>query len=465
MILSSVTFLYFFLPVFIGLYALTPKRHRAKALILGEAVFIGWGALPALVPLGISSFAAYLLGMLIDNRRNNKPAARRVLLVSILLELSFILLAVLSSVGVIAKGSAVARAFPPVGVFVYTLGAMSYCIDIYRGQLRCDHRFTIVAAFVGFFPCLTAGPLLRYGEVQDKLTAPEMSADKLSRGISLYLKGLVERCVLSLQISNMWTQLIRLDISGISAITAWLGLAAAGMYVYFEFASISHMAMGVSLMLGIETPVNFDHPFCVSSVTELVKKFNTSVTAWFIDYIFKPIRGSGRGAGFTALAAIVTGACLSLWYGADLSKLVFGVYMGLICLAELAFLGKLQKKLPYIASMVITMILIHIGFVFFIVDDTGYAASYILAVFGRNGMLVDNLTVYFFENFAVLMGICIFITTGLADRIYRRLSASKHNFLPFLRPVWQLTLLVLGTAFMSGTVQGYLGLINLGAAG
>ena len=107
------------------------------------------------------------------------------------------------------------------------------------------------------------------------------------------------------------------------------------------------------------------------------------------------------------------------------------------------------------------MILVHIAFVFFITDDTGYAISYILAVFGRNGMLIDNLTLYFFENFAVIMAICIYITTGLAELIYNRLEGAHIGFLPFIRPLWQLTLLVLATAFLSGAPQSFLGLISV----
>mgnify|MGYP002861076273 CR=1 FL=1 len=444
-----------------GVYALTPSKHRAKALILGEAVFVGWRSAYALIPLGVSILNAYLLGMLIDNRRHDKSRQKGVLAISLLIELSIILLAVLSVRGVFGD-RLIASAFPPVGVFVYTLGAVSYCVDIYRGTLRCDHRFSLVAAFVGFFPCVTAGPLMRFGEVSSQLEAPTLSVNKMSRGISLYLKGLAERVILSTQIAGMWRQLIRLDISGVSAITAWLGLVGAGMYVYFEYAAISHMARGVSLMLGIELPVNFDHPFKARSVTELVKKFNASVTSWFIDYIYTPIKGEGRGRLFGALAAVVTGTCMSLWYGADLSKLVFGVYVGLICLIETSLLKKPIKKLPYAVSMVITMILIHIGFVFFIADDTRYALSYILAVFGANGMLIDNLTLYFFENFIVIFAVCVFITTGLAELIYKYIEGSRHSFLPFIRPVWQLALLVLATAFLSGSEQGYLGLISLG---
>ena len=461
MIMSSISFLYFFLPVFVGVYALTPARHRAKTLILGEAVFLGWGSPLTLIPIFVSSMCAYLLGMLIDNRRNDKRGKAKMLIAALSVELSFIAIAVLSNVGVFGSENYIKKMFSPLGVFVYTLGAMSYCIDIFKGKMRCDHRFTLVAAFVGYFPCLTAGPLMRYGDVAAQLESPKITADKMSRGISLYLKGLAEKCVLSMLISDLWQQLIKLDIGGVSAITAWIGLTAAGMYVYFEYASITHMASGISLMLGITLPENFEHPFMVKSVTELVKKFNAAVTAWFIDYIYKPISREGKTRSFTALAAFVTGISLSLWYGAGLSKLMFGVYMGVIFLIETAFLGKILKKLPYAASMVITMILVHIGFVFFITDDTGVAISYILAVFGRNGMLIDNLTLYFFENFAVIMAICIFITTGLADLIYKKLEGAHIGFLPFIRPLWQLTLLVLATAFLSGAPQSFLGLISV----
>ena len=458
MTMSSITFLYFFLPLFVGVYAITPKKHRAKTLILGECAFVGWGSLLALIPLFVSSLGTYLLGMMIDNRRNDKPRQKKFLAMMICTELAFIIVSALGAGGIISGG--VAKAFPPLGVFVYALGSLSYCFDIYKGELRCDNRFSLVAAFVGFFPCLTAGPLMRYGAVSGQFEAPKMTPDKMSRGISLYLKGLAEKCVISATVSGMWRQQIKLDMGGVSAVTAWLGLVAAGMYVYFEFASISHMARGIALMLGIELPVNFDHPYKARTVTELVKRFNVSVSAWFIDYIFKPIYGKGESRAFTALAAVSTGILLSLWYGPGLSRLVFGVYAGALCIIEMTLLDRPIKRLPRIISVVLTMTLMHIGVVFFISNDTGYALSYFLAIFGRNGMLIDNLTLYFFENYALILGVCIFITTGIAELIYNKLGSSKVNFLPFIRPVWQLGLLVLCTAFLSGQALSFPGIVN-----
>ena len=459
MTMSSITFLYFFLPLFVGIYAVTPKKHRAKTLLLGEGVFLGWGSLWALIPLGVSSMCAYLLGMLIDNRRSDKTRQKKVLIVMIGIELVFLTLSALSSGGVI-KSSMIARAFPPLVVFVYALTSLSYCFDIYKGVIRCDNRFMMVAAYVGFFPCLTAGPLMRYGIISAQLEAPEMNTDKISRGISLYLKGLAEKCVISATVSGFWKQLIKLDIGGVSAMTAWLGLIAAGMYVYFEFASITHMASGVSLMLGIELPENFEHPFKATTVTELIKRFNATVTAWFIDYVYTPINDDGKSKPFSILAALATGVLLSMWYGPGLSRVVFGIYAGALCLVELTLLRRPLRKLPRLLSVVLTMALMHIGVVFFISNNTSYAFSYVLAIFGRNGMLIDNLTLYFFENFALILGVCIFITTGLAELIYNKLEGSKINFLPFVRPVWQLGLLVLCTAFLSGSLLDIPGLVN-----
>ena len=456
MIMSSIGFLYFFLPLFMGLYAVVSKKHRAKLILLGELVFVGWGSVYALIPLVSSMLLAYLLGMMTDNRRNNKAGQKKILLAAVFSQLIIIILAVLSSFGMLPNG--VARAFPPVGAFVYTLNSMSYCLDIYKGKNRCDHRFTLVAAYVGFFPCITAGPLLRYDDFFPQLEAPDITADKLSRGISLYLKGLAERCVLSLGVFHMWQQLTQLNLDDVSAITAWLGIIAAGMYVYFEFASISHMARGISLMLGIELPVNFDHPFAVRSMNELVRKFNVSVTAWFTDYVYRPLTGSSKSRARTVCAAVLTGTAMALWYGAKLPKLIFGAYIGLVCGTELILHKKSEKKLAYIPSMVITMGLLHLGLVLFICDDIVYALKYIPVMFGKNGMLIDNLTLYFFQNFFVLMLIGVFITSGLAKHLYEKLERSRRTFLPFLRPLSQLVLLVISTAFMSGAKQEYLGL-------
>ena len=273
-----------------------------------------------------------------------------------------------------------------------------------------------------------------------------------------YIKLQADVTSSSQEIAAMEQQLTQLNLDDVSAITAWLGIIAAGMYVYFEFASISHMARGISLMLGIELPVNFDHPFAVRSINELVRKFNVSVTSWFTDYVYRPLTGNSDSRARTVCAAVLTGTATALWYGAKLPKLIFGAYIGLVCGTELILHKKSEKKLAYIPSMIITMGLFHIGLVLFICDDIVYALKYIPVMFGKNGMLIDNLTLYFFQNFFVLMLIGVFITSGLAKHLYEKLERSRRTFLPFLRPLSQLVLLVISTAFMSGAKQEYLGL-------
>ncbi len=459
MIMSSLLFLYFFLPLFIGLYAFVPAKHKAKMLILGEGVFLGWRSLYALIPFAGSMLLAYLLGMTIDNLRFKKRSQGAVLVIALTIELTMLGLAVYSMLGFKGAGT-ISRLFPPLGVFVYTLAAMSYYLDIYKGVIRCDHRFSLVAAFVGFFPCLTAGPLMRYGEVSQQFSAPQMSIEKTNDGISLYLKGLAEKCIISCTMGEMWGQLTKIDIDSVSAVTAWFGVICAGLYVYFEFASISHMARGVSLMLGIELPVNFDHPFKSVSATEFIGKFNVSVTSWFRSYIYDPVNALG-GRLFMVLGIILTGTAMSLWYGTSLSRLMFGMYIAVLCIAELLFAGRVLKKLPYVVAMVINMLLIHLAMVFFVSEDCSYAFSFILAMFGKNGMLIDNLTLHFFENYAVIMITGLLITTGVFDLAYKRLGRSRHSFIPFLRPLWQLMLLILSTAFMTGRVQDFSGLLAL----
>ena len=150
---------------------------------------------------------------------------------------------------------------------------------------------------------------------------------------------------------------------------------------------------------------------------------------------------------------------MSLWYGVQLPKLLFGAYIGIICALEMLLRRENGKRRPpFIISMVITMCLFHLGIAFFICSDLMYAVKFIPVLFGRNGMLIDNLTLYFFQNFVVLMVIGVFITSGLAKLCYEKLEGTKRSFFTFLRPLSQLALLVISTAFMSGTHQEYLGL-------
>ena len=252
LIFSSIEFLLWFLPIFLIVYGITPRKYRNLTLLVGSIVFYARGDVRYLPLLMISILCNYFLGLHLA-KRSPKTLWRKKLLLILTLGANLAVLLWFKDWG----GSAGL----PLGISFYTFQILSYQIDVYRGEVSREYSFLKFATYVIMFPKLISGPITRYGDISDSLTERTFTVRGLEDGMKLFILGLAAKVLLADRVGILWHEVQVTGFESISTPLAWLAAIAYSMEIYFDFWGYSLMAMGLGRMMGIELPANFRRPY------------------------------------------------------------------------------------------------------------------------------------------------------------------------------------------------------------
>lgn len=458
----SIGFIYFFLPIFLGIYALVPVKARPWLMIVASAGAIALNGPMFLVPAAVCVMSAYLGGIFIYNFREKKSKSKLILILSITLSalvyLFFHHCAYDSSdLFTLLGGSSPFKTMSMLGSAVIPLNSISYLTDVYRGRYRCDHKFTTIAQFVTFFPVLAAGPLLSYEKIAESLKRPIISAELGAKGVKLFLLGLFRKLVLSNTMYELWRNVSEISPDKLPPLTAWIGILGFAFFIYFELSSFSYMASGMAAFMGVELPENFHDPYTACSVTDFLRRFNSSLYIWCRRYIRRSM--ISNNSSMTKVPAMCISLLLgALWYGFSYRCFVFALACMLIIIVE-SVISRYLKKLPIFVR--------RLGFVFLLLVILPVIAfnsplkvmGYIGAMFGFNNVAVDTMSPYLAETYLLFIALCLLISSGIFSYAFHKAENISEYLSTIIQPVWCIALLVLCTAFLvSGEagLNGYL---------
>jgi alginate O-acetyltransferase complex protein AlgI len=409
MVFSSHLFVYYFLPLALGVYYLLPRRLRHLGLTLLSYFFYGW-ANPAFMSLMLASTVVdYFCGLSmagalgrgwgrpIERLPRNGPRSRgqkvavAVSAVSNLSLLGFFkyfnfavdnyndLLALVGLSDL--RLDSVLRVVLPLGISFYTFQSMSYSIDVYRGQARALRNFIDFACYVSLFPQLVAGPIIRFSEIEDQLRERRHTMEKFARGVAFFSLGMAKKVLLANPCGKIAD--IAFDAGSVLALDAWYGVTAYAFQIYFDFSGYSDMAIGLGLMLGFVFPKNFDSPYKATSVTDFWRRWHISLSTWLRDYLYIPLGGNRKGPRRTYLNLALVMLLGGLWHGAAWNFVLWGGLHGVLLGAERAR-GKrsFYHRLPRAARVGATFVLVNLSWVFFRASDLPAALRYLSAMFG-----------------------------------------------------------------------------------
>lgn len=387
MLFSSLVFLFFFLPVTLAGYYLTPRRFRNGFLLLADLVFYGFGE-PAFVLLMLLSIGINYAGGLLIGKAAGK-ARRRALAGALALDL--LLLGVFKYAGFLGD---TLRLLPPlaglpkleiplpIGISFYTFQSMSYLIDVYREDCAPQRRLSVFGAYISLFPQLIAGPIVRYRDVERELADPHReSAEAFSLGAELFLVGLSKKVLLANPLGALWSTFSAAPES-LGTVGAWVGAAAFSMQLYFDFSGYSDMACGLGRMFGFTFCRNFNYPYTAKTVSDFWRRWHMSLTGWFRDYVYIPLGGSRCSRPRALLNVAIVWMLTGLWHGANWNFVLWGLYYALLLVLEKRFLGSVLEKLPAAVSRIYTLVLVATGWVLFALEDRGMLVRYLSAMFG-----------------------------------------------------------------------------------
>ena len=295
MIFSSIAFLYYFLPVVLALYLITPKPLKNLVLLMASLVFYGWGE-PKYVFLMLATvFLGYIFGLLIE-RFKGKPLSKVFLVLSVISSLAglgyfkYADFFITNFNNVTGLSVPLLRLALPIGISFYTFQILSYTVDVYRGDVAAQKNPINLAAYVALFPQLIAGPIVRYSDIEKQLTLRQHSFEKINSGCRRFIIGLSKKILLANTLGVLCDTFMQSGDR--SVLYYWLFAFSYMLQIYFDFSGYSDMAIGLGRLFGFEFLENFNYPFISRSITEFWRRWHMSLGSWFRDYVYIPLGGN-----------------------------------------------------------------------------------------------------------------------------------------------------------------------------
>lgn len=486
MVFSSLTFLYYFLPIILIVYIFLPNTAvvplprgrklvipaRNLLILLSGFFFYAWGEPFYVVIMLFSTLIDYTAGRLMA-KFDDSPAKRRAcLIVSVCMNVGLLAIFkysdfLIDTINGIFRanitnpviltnraindvynfGLSESRVALPIGISFYTFQSMSYTIDLYLRNIKVQKSFVSFSSYVTLFPQIVAGPIVRYEDVAAELDERTVNINKISEGICKFVKGLAKKVLLANNIGIIWTQIKAMDYGEISAATAWIGILAFTFQIYFDFSGYSDMAVGLGKMLGFNFPKNFDHPYLSKSVGEFWRRWHITLGTWFREYVYIPLGGNRKGKGKTIRNLLIVWGLTGLWHGASWNFILWGLYFGVLIVIERLGWGNVLKKLPAAVSMLYTFLIAVFGWVLFDTDTLADAGRFFKAMFGANG-LGDGTAAYYWTSNVVIFLLCIFASTNLFGKFTAFFRKKKRKLYAYITPAVTAAVLLLCTSYL-----------------
>ena len=434
MVFSSLTFLFFYLPLVLLIYKLSPLQLRNFCLFIVSLFFYGWGEPKYIVIMLISTVADYFNGYMVWKYRDNPKVAVRFVWLSVVFNLSmlgffkyFDFFAInLNKLGITAiKPLGIPL---PIGISFYTFQTMSYPIDVYRKDADIQTSMIDFGAYVTMFPQLIAGPIVRYKDVAEQLRHRDETADKFVSGVQRFMVGLSKKVLIANNTGMVWEQISALSGNNMSALTAWIGIICYAWQIYFDFSGYSDMAIGLGRMMGFELLENFNYPYLATSITDFWRRWHISLSTWFRDYVYIPLGGNRHGTFNTYRNIFIVWLLTGFWHGASWNFMAWGVFYGCVLMIEKAFLMPYLEKLPKILRHIYTLFIVLIAWVMFALLDMNSIFNYLGYMFGTSG-LANGLSFYYLRDNLVLFIVAFAAMGPWGKRVYDKVIARKARWL------------------------------------
>ena len=453
MVFSSAVFVFGFMPLLLFLYFLAEPKYRNYILLIFSLIFYGWGGVNYLLLMLAVVMSDYVFAIAIAQIKTQK------------IRKLFVVLSVVVNLGVlgyykytnffieninhfIKNDIKIATIVLPIGISFFTFQAMSYVIDVYRGDVAAQKNPFYVMLYVSLFPQLIAGPIVRYTDIERELQERKHSVTLAASGIKRFLIGLSKKVL----IANVLGELtdICLKTSQPSILSWWMYAAALVLQIYFDFSGYSDMAIGLGRIFGFQFPENFNYPLISCSVKEFWRRWHISLSSWFRDYVYIPLGGSRVKTGLYVRNVIAVWMLTGLWHGASWNFVLWGAGFGVLLLCERFLWGKWLERMPSIISHLYLLFIILLSFILFSADTIPQAMQRIGGLFGAGKLPVISVqSVYYLRSYGLLLIFAAIAATPLPVTAFNRFMKTKAgSILNWVMPIVLVGLFLLATAFL-----------------
>lgn len=415
MVFTDLIFLFCFLPISV---LLTKQIRNIKLqnilLVVFSLLFYAWSNPIYVVLLILSILWNYFTAFELEAQEDEKTK-KILLIVSVVVNL-FILgfykyTGFLMDILHIQSNLKIAL---PVGLSFFTFSELSYIFDVYNGKSKPQKNIILFTLYVSFFGKLSMGPIVSYHEMEDQLTNRTLSKAQYASGMVLFSKGLIKKVLLADQLSYVYSILQ----NNTSTLGVWLLAISYMLQIYFDFSGYSDMAIGLSRFFGFDFKPNFDHPYTATSVQDFWRKWHISLSQWFRDYLYIPLGGNRVDKNTYIRNIFIVWFCTGLWHGANWTFILWGLYYGCLLLLEKFFLREKLEKLPKPISHIYTLLVVLIGWVFFMSPNITTAFTTLGKMIGIGATtFANNQAKFMLKSYFIVFILAILLSTKVYDRI------------------------------------------------
>lgn len=454
MLFSSISFLYYFLPVVLSVYFLVPSKLKNSILLLASLFFYFYGEPIYTVLMIVSSVSGYLHGLWIAGAKEGRYAEIP-LISSIIVSLGMLAFFKYTDFFIeninwaFSAGISPLKIMLPIGISFYTFQVLSYTIDVYRGDAKVQKNILSFATYVSLFPQLIAGPIVRYTTIEAELAGRRHSFADIAYGINRFLAGLSKKVLIANALGELGKIFAYTDER--TVLLYWLAAIAFMLQIYYDFSGYSDMAIGLGRIFGFHFLENFNYPFISKSLTEFWRRWHMSLGTWFRDYVYIPMGGNRVSRVKWIRNIIVVWFLTGFWHGAQWNFIVWGLYFAVFLALEKHFLKRLLDKLPPAVGHFYMLFFITISFVMFNANGMNEFIVNLKGMFGALDVPILNAeSLYYLRSYAFVLIIAAMGSTPLAARIVKKLEDSKKigRIMNIAEPLLHVSLLLLITGYL-----------------
>mgnify|MGYP003371556029 FL=1 len=447
MVFSSITFLFYFLPIVLALYYLVPNKLKNLVLLISSFIFYFYGEPRYVLLMAFSIISTYTCGILVDKYRGTKNS-KLFLILEIIISIGLLIYFkytdfIIKNINLwLSQKIDLINVLLPIGISFYTFQMISYVIDIYRGEVKVQKNILKLATYVSLFPQLIAGPIVRYSTIEKQLENREYSINKFSLGVRRFVIGLGKKVMIANVIGTLVNTFLISDNKSI--LFYWLYAIGVMLQIYFDFSGYSDMAIGLGKMFGFEFLENFNYPYIATSITDFWRRWHISLSSWFRDYVYIPLGGNRVSKIKWIRNIMIVWLLTGLWHGAEWNFIIWGIYFGILLIIEKLFLLKKAEKIPKVFKIIYTLFLIMISFIIF---NGNEILENIKGLFGIGNIpVISKESIYYLKSYFILILIGILGATPIMKNILKKEKIKK--IVNILEPIYLFSILLLSTSYI-----------------
>ena len=461
MVFSSITFLFYFLPIVLIIYYIAPKKFRNVVLLISSLFFYFFGEPKYGWIMVLSIISMYIHGILIDKFKSTKykkvPLISGIVIsIAVLFYFKYFDFLIENINLWLNKKIDIFGIILPIGISFYTFQMISYLVDVYRGEAKVQKSFVKLATYISLFPQLIAGPIVRYTTVEEQLKNREYTFEKFAHGVRRFVIGLAKKVL----IANVMGELVNVfnEYGDGTVIFYWLYAISNMIQIYFDFSGYSDMAIGLGKMLGFEFLENFNYPYIAKSITDFWRRWHISLSTFFRDYVYIPLGGNRVSKIKWIRNILIVWALTGLWHGAAWNFVIWGLLFGVLLILEKTIFKNIIEKIPGFIRHILVLVIVAISFIIFSGSDMNTILSQILGLFGIGDTgFASSVSIYYLKSFLIILSIAIIGGTPIAKIIAEKLKKKYPKTINILEMIFLIILLSICVAYIvSGSFNPFL---------